>query len=74
MNRFAYDLDHGVTKLDAAERENQRLDEEDRRLDEIVAQSFHRAGRLEYDMAQMAADRESNVSPLDVEYSTEDIV
>jgi hypothetical protein len=49
---------------DAADREDRRLDDEARRW----------AEGLEYDMAQMAADRESNVSPLDAEYPTEDIL
>ena len=46
-------------------------DREDRRSDEKAARW---AEGLEYDMAQMAADRESNVSPLDAEYPTEDIL
>jgi hypothetical protein len=46
---------------DAADREDRRLDDKARR----------RAEGLEYDMMMMAADRESNLSPLDAEYPPE---
>ena len=46
---------------DAAEREDRRLD----------AQTEAWAEQMEHDMATMAADRETNLSPLDAEYATE---